>query len=112
MRTYAPFAFAIGLLVVCDLPAQGRGRRGQRPDNAQPMAASAPQPAAEADKKPKTHLAIVGGDVFTAAGRVVLRGLYFGIGGPDVWEYAILWMRKKLGRERTVPVAGVDKPHE
>jgi hypothetical protein len=69
MRTYAPFAFAIGLLVVCDLPAQGRGRRGQRPDNAQPVAASAPQPATEADKKPKTHLAIVGGDVYLGTGQ-------------------------------------------
>ena len=69
MRTHALSAFAIGLLVACDLPAQGRGRRGQRPDNAQPVAASAPQPTPEADKKPKSYLAIVGGDVYLGTGQ-------------------------------------------
>ena len=53
-----------------DLPAQGRGRRGQRPDagNA-PAEAPAAAPAAPADQKPKAYLAIVGGDVYLGTGQ-------------------------------------------
>ncbi len=62
-------AFAVAVLAAFELPAQGRGRRGQRPN--QP-AAPAPAPEAkpaEADKKPKQYTAIVGGDVYLGTGQ-------------------------------------------
>lgn len=62
-------ATAAVLLAAFELPAQqGRGRRG--PTTERP--AQAPAPVAEtpaADKKPKQHLAIVGGDVYLGTGQ-------------------------------------------
>lgn len=54
-----------------DLPAQGRGRRGQRPPEAGAAAPETPAPpaAAPADQKPKAYLAIVGGDVYLGTGQ-------------------------------------------
>jgi hypothetical protein len=41
--------------------------------------------------------AFAGGRVFTDDGRVLMRGLHFGIGPPDCWERAVLWLRRRLG---------------
>jgi hypothetical protein len=69
MRPHALLATALVLLAAFELPAQGRGRRGQRPDQAPP--APAPEVKAEpvAEQKPKTWLAIVGGDVYLGTGQ-------------------------------------------
>jgi imidazolonepropionase-like amidohydrolase len=60
---------AIALLAALELPAQGRGRRGQRPDGAPAPAPAAEAAPAPADKKPKSYLAIVGGDVYLGTGQ-------------------------------------------
>jgi hypothetical protein len=41
--------------------------------------------------------AFAGGEVFTEAGRVVMRGLHLGIGPPNCWERAVMWVRRRLG---------------
>ncbi len=70
MRTPTLLATALLLFATFELPAQNRGRRGQRPDQAgQPPAAPAEAKPAEADKKPKSYLAIVGGDVYLGTGQ-------------------------------------------
>ena len=71
MRPHLLIGSALALLAAFDLPAQGRGRRGQRPDGA-PQPAAAPSeaaPAAKAEAKPKKHTAIVGGDVYLGTGQ-------------------------------------------
>ena len=71
MRPHVLIAGALALLTAFDLPAQGRGRRGQRPDGA-PQPATAPSeaaPAAKPEAKPKKHTAIVGGDVYLGTGQ-------------------------------------------
>jgi hypothetical protein len=69
MRTPILFALA-AVLAAVELPAQGRGRRGQRPGGE--AEAPAPQATPEtpaAEQKPKRHLAIVGGDVYVGTGQ-------------------------------------------
>lgn len=71
MRPHVLIGSALALLAAFDLPAQGRGRRGQRPDGA-PQPAAAPSeaaPAAKSDDKPKAYTAIVGGDVYLGTGQ-------------------------------------------
>lgn len=70
MRMHTLLAATAALLMTLELPAQGRGRRGQRPDQAPPAAVPAPEAKpAEGDKKPKHHTAIVGGDVYLGTGQ-------------------------------------------
>lgn len=70
MRTHLLLAAAFALLATSDLAAQGRGRRGPRPEMGQPAAApSDPAPAAKTDDKPKQYTAIVGGDVYIGTGQ-------------------------------------------
>jgi hypothetical protein len=70
MQKHCLLALAAASLATALLPAQGRGRRGQRPDGAPPAAAPAPEAKpAETDKKPKKYLAIVGGDVYLGTGQ-------------------------------------------
>ncbi|MFY9341051.1 MAG: amidohydrolase family protein [Planctomycetota bacterium] len=70
-RRTSAWLVAIALLVAAaELPAQGRGRRGQRPDANQPATVPAPEAKpADADKKPKQYTAIVGGDVYIGTGQ-------------------------------------------
>ncbi len=70
MRSHALLAVTLGLVTAFELPAQGRGRRGQRPGD-QPTAAATPAeaPAEATDKKPKKYVAIVGGDVYLGTGQ-------------------------------------------
>lgn len=69
MRTPVLLATALALATTFDLPAQGRGRRGQRPADAAPPAAPAPEAKSDDAKKPKNYLAIVGGDVHVGTGQ-------------------------------------------
>ncbi len=70
MRTLYLLSIATALLATFELPAQGRGRRGQRPDlGLQPAVATPEVKPAETDKKPKAYLAIVGGDVYLGTGQ-------------------------------------------
>ena len=69
MRSPILLCAAAALLAALDLPAQNRGRRGQRPDAGQPPPPPAEVKPAEAAKKPKTFLAIVGGDVYLGTGQ-------------------------------------------
>jgi hypothetical protein len=70
MRTPVLAAALAATLLVGDLAAQGRGRRGQRPPEAgTPAAAPTPTPAPAADVKPKAYLAITGGDVYLGTGQ-------------------------------------------
>lgn len=70
MRIHALFVFTLALAAAIDLPAQGRGRRGQRPEPGQqpPPVAAAAKPA-DTPAKPKQHVAIVGGDVYLGTGQ-------------------------------------------
>ncbi len=70
MRTPALFLITLSLVALCELPAQGRGRRGARNPDGQP-AAPTPEvkPAEAADKKPKVYSAITGGDVYIGTGQ-------------------------------------------
>jgi hypothetical protein len=68
-RPYALLATALVLLAAVELPAQGRGRRGARPDQAPPTPAPEAKAEPVADQKPKTWLAIVGGDVYLGTGQ-------------------------------------------
>jgi hypothetical protein len=71
MRIQALLALAALATTIVELPAQGRGRRGQRPGdpNAGPPAPPVAAAAAPADTKPKHYLAIVGGDVYLGTGQ-------------------------------------------
>lgn len=69
MRTHVLLATALALATTFDLTAQGRGRRGQRPADATPPAAPAPEAKPDDEKKPKSYLAIVGGDVHVGTGQ-------------------------------------------
>lgn len=71
MRQHVLFALVLATLATGDLFAQGRGRRGQRGPGDQPPPTEAPStPAATpSDQKPKSYLAIVGGDVYLGTGQ-------------------------------------------
>ncbi|MEC9047388.1 MAG: hypothetical protein VYA51_05195, partial [Planctomycetota bacterium] len=69
MRTSTLFVLSLAFLSALDLPAQGRGRRGRR-FGPPPQQAPAPEPPKQEKKKEaKTHLAIVGGDVYVGTGQ-------------------------------------------
>jgi hypothetical protein len=60
-------------LAAIELPAQGRGRRGQRSETPPPAPAPEAKPeAAKEPTKPKRHLAITGGDVHLGTGQRLL----------------------------------------
>jgi imidazolonepropionase-like amidohydrolase len=69
MRLPHACAAAALLFVAFELPAQGRGRRGQRPDQPPQPAAGPAEAKPAADAKPKSHTAIVGGDVYLGTGQ-------------------------------------------
>lgn len=69
MRSPILLCTAVAMLAAFELPAQNRGRRGPRPDAGQPPAPAPEAKPAETDKKPKKHLAIVGGDVYLGTGQ-------------------------------------------
>lgn len=68
MRTHALLAAALAVATALELPAQGRGRRGQRPDAGAPPPPTAVAEPEKKDEKPKSHTAIVGGDVYIGTG--------------------------------------------
>ncbi|MFM1872035.1 MAG: hypothetical protein RL398_1457, partial [Planctomycetota bacterium] len=70
MRIQSYLAFALVAAIAAELPAQGRGRRGVRPEGEAPQQAApaAPAPKAE-DKKPKKYVAVTGGDVYVGTGQ-------------------------------------------
>jgi hypothetical protein len=70
MRLHALLPVVAALVATLELPAQGRGRRGPRPEGGpQPAAGPAAPETKPDDKKPKQHTAIVGGDVYIGTGQ-------------------------------------------
>lgn len=70
MRLFPLFALALTAGIAADAQAQNRGRRG--PGGDAPAAAPTPPAAAPAPaeaKKPKSYMAIVGGDVYLGTGQ-------------------------------------------
>ena len=70
MRIQTFLALALAATTLAELPAQGRGRRGQQPGGeAPPQAAPTPAAAPQKSAKPKTYVAITGGDVYLGTGQ-------------------------------------------
>ena len=71
MRPHVLLATAVALFAALELPAQNRGRRGQRGPGGEgaPPAAAEAKPEAPAEQKPKKYTAIVGGDVYLGTGQ-------------------------------------------
>ncbi len=69
MRTFLLTSLAALLLLAAELPAQRRGRFQRGGDGGPPPAAAPAAPTTTATGRPKTHLAIVGGDVYLGTGQ-------------------------------------------
>lgn len=85
MRIQLLLSAAILLTATLELPGQGRGRRGNRPQpTATPPPAAAPAEKTP-DAAPKKHVAIIGGDVYLGTGQR-LSGATVLIGDDKILE--------------------------